>query len=81
MDPTVQDTASRGTRVTETLMADEANLRYRLACKAFYTVFQRAQTKHGALLAWLQASLEAARTSDAVERGMLEAAAGAWQRR
>ncbi|KAF9692635.1 hypothetical protein EKO04_009418 [Ascochyta lentis] len=52
-----------------------------LACKAFYTVFQRAQTKHGALLAWLEASLKAARMSDAAQRGMLEAAASAWQRR
>lgn len=58
-----------------------ANLRDRLACSAFYTVFQRAQTKHGALLAWLAASLKAARMSDAAERGMLEAAASAWQRR
>ncbi|KAF2630852.1 hypothetical protein BU25DRAFT_408126 [Macroventuria anomochaeta] len=52
-----------------------------LACKAFYTVFQRAQTKHGALLAWLEASLKAARISDAAERDLLEAAASAWQRR
>ncbi|KAF1929540.1 uncharacterized protein M421DRAFT_4010 [Didymella exigua CBS 183.55] len=52
-----------------------------LACKAFYTVFQRAQTKHGALLAWLRGSLKAARVSDAADRELLEAAASAWQRR
>jgi hypothetical protein len=50
----------------------DANSRDRLACKAFQTVFQRKQTQHGTLLAWLKASLSSTRISSAEERRMLE---------
>ncbi|KAH9878518.1 hypothetical protein IAQ61_001790 [Plenodomus lingam] len=43
-----------------------------LACKAFQTVFERRQTQHGALLAWLKAELYAVRISNSTERSMLE---------
>jgi hypothetical protein len=50
----------------------------RLACKAFNVVFQRRQTQHRALLAWLRAQMAASRPSSSVERQMLESAA-AWR--
>jgi hypothetical protein len=53
-------------------------LKDRLACKAFQTVFQRKQTQHGTLLAWLKASLFSTRISSAEERRMLEEAI-AWR--
>lgn len=46
----------------------------RLACKAFDAVFQRRQTRHRALLAWLRSSLAAVRPSGSAERCMLEGA-------
>ena len=48
----------------------------RLASKAFETVFQRKQTRHGALLKWLRARLAAVRISSTTEREVLEAAIG-----
>ncbi|KAF2794045.1 hypothetical protein K505DRAFT_361455 [Melanomma pulvis-pyrius CBS 109.77] len=50
-----------------------------LACKAFEAVFQRRQTQHCALLAWLRRSLAAARPSSAAERSLLEGAAATWR--
>lgn len=50
----------------------------RLACKAFSAVFQRRQTRHHALLAWLRGRLAAARPSSCAERCMLEDAS-AWR--
>ncbi|KAL6709686.1 Telomerase reverse transcriptase [Coniothyrium glycines] len=47
-----------------------------LACKAFQEVFQRKQTQHGGLLAWLQAAIVGARASDVSERSLLEEAIG-----
>lgn len=52
-------------------MADEND---RLACKAFQTVFQRQQTRHGALLAWLTIAYSSVRVSDPSERQLLEEA-------
>jgi hypothetical protein len=51
-----------------------ANKQDRLACKAFFAVFQQKQTQHRALLVWLETSLARARISDAEERCMLESA-------
>ncbi|KAH9860521.1 hypothetical protein J1614_011852 [Plenodomus biglobosus] len=45
-----------------------------LACKAFQTVFERRQTQHGRLLAWLKSSLCAVPISSTTERGLLEEA-------
>ncbi|KAF2876099.1 hypothetical protein BDV95DRAFT_216780 [Massariosphaeria phaeospora] len=45
-----------------------------LACKAFGAVFQRRQTQHRPLLAWLDGSLAAVRPSSSAERRMLEGA-------
>jgi hypothetical protein len=45
-----------------------------LAGRAFQKVFQRKQTQHRALLAWLKTSLATARISDRVEREMLDEA-------
>lgn len=47
----------------------------RLACKAFDVVFQRRQTQHGALLAWLRVQMAAVRPRSSTERLMLEDAA------
>lgn len=50
----------------------------RLACKAFNVAFQRRQTQHGALLAWLRVQMAAVRPSSSAERQMLESAV-AWR--
>jgi hypothetical protein len=51
-----------------------ANATHRLASRAFLVVFQRRQTRHGALIASLEKLLAAARISNAVERQLLECA-------
>jgi hypothetical protein len=56
------------------LVGHNANEQDRLACNAFLAVFQQQQTRHGALLGWLETSLARARISDADERCMLESA-------
>lgn len=55
--------------------------RYRLACKAFETVFQRRQTQHGILLKWIRGELRKTRMCSEREREMLEGACAWGQRR
>jgi hypothetical protein len=50
----------------------------RLACKAFADVFQRRQTQHGALLAWIERRMAAVRPLSRAERCMLDDAV-AWR--
>lgn len=48
----------------------------RLACRAFYDVFQRKQTKHGALLDWLSCNLAAAWPASHAAANVLSRAVG-----
>ena len=50
----------------------------RLACKAFDVVFQRRQTQHRVLLAWIGRSLAAVRPTSNAESCILEGAI-AWR--